>query len=120
MKRPVIARLVLALGLVLAPIPVWAVDILYDLGPDWIYEEGSPGTLALTELPGVGVKVDINVPSNVEGGLSASRHNLPGLIFDVDNFAQLHYSSYLPIAVVGAAPATAIELQSSKRKCVIQ
>jgi len=75
--------------------PVQAATVIdYDLGPGWTYEtEGSPTTI-IAEVPGGGVRIDINIPSATEGGLGASRHSLPGLSFATDGFLELHYSDF--------------------------
>lgn len=92
--------------------PARAIEILYDLGPGWSYLADFPATLTLTELPNAGVKVDMNVPENLNrGGLSESRHDLPGLIFDADNFVQLHYSSYSVTTAAGASPEITLGLE---------
>lgn len=70
-------------------------SIEYSLESDWIYEEEYPGTLLLSENPSGGITAAINVPSGIEdGGLTASRHDLPGFSIDNDNiFVELEYSS---------------------------
>lgn len=110
------AGLLSALGIMftMSSIQARAAEILYDLGPDWFYEILYPGTLTLTELPNAGVKIDINVPPDVnqeEGGLSGSEHDLPNLNFGVDNFAQLHYNSYLITSSESDVPGIEFELE---------
>lgn len=67
--------------------------IEYTLDGDWIYEEDYPGTLLLSENPSGGITATINVPSGSEGGLAASRHDLPGFALDNNKFIELEYSS---------------------------
>ena len=68
--------------------------IEYTLDGDWIYEQEYAGTLSLSDNPSGGITATINVPSGMdEGGLSASRHNLPVFSIDDDGFIELDYRS---------------------------
>ena len=69
-------------------------NIEYTLVGDWIYEEETPGTLLLSTNPLGGITTTINVPSGIEdGGLTASRHDLPGFSIDNNIFIEIEYSS---------------------------
>jgi len=63
------------------------------LGGGWIYEQDAIGTLALSDNPTGGVTAAINVPSGLIGGLSGSRHSLPGFSLIDGVFIELEYSS---------------------------
>jgi hypothetical protein len=69
-------------------------SIEYTLDGDWVYEEGYPGTLNLSENPSGGIIATIQVPAGLDdSGLSASRHELPGFSLDHNIFIELEYSS---------------------------
>ena len=66
----------------------------YTLDDEWIYEEETPGTLLLSKNPLGGITTTINVPSGIDdGGLTASRHDLPGFSIDNNIYIELAYSS---------------------------
>ncbi|MHC4537655.1 MAG: hypothetical protein ACYS6K_27290 [Planctomycetota bacterium] len=68
--------------------------IPYTLTNGWTYGADHPETLQLTENPLGGVIVDIDIPElTEEGGLTASRHALPGYSLHNQGFIQLEYSS---------------------------
>jgi len=68
--------------------------IEYTLDGDWIYEQKYVGTLSLTDNPSGGITANINVPNGIDdGGLTASRHDLPGFSIANDGFIELYYSS---------------------------
>ena len=82
--------------------------IEYKLDGDWIYEEGYPGTLSLTDNPSGGITANINVPSGIdEGELSASRHDLPGFSMDNNGFIELSYKSLMS-SITGNADSSLI------------
>lgn len=63
-------------------------------GGGWSYETESPGTLSLSDNPSGGVAALINVTSYISGGgLTASKHGLPGFNLDSDTFIELSYNS---------------------------
>jgi hypothetical protein len=77
--------------------------IEYTLDGNWTYKEGSPGTLSLTDNSCGGITATINVPSGIDpGGLSASKHDLPGFSFHNEGFIQLDYGS-LATTITGSA-----------------
>lgn len=68
--------------------------IEYTLDGDWIYEQEYVGTLSLSDNPSDGITATINVPSGIDdGGLTASRHDLPGFSMGNYGFIELDYSS---------------------------
>jgi hypothetical protein len=68
--------------------------IEYTLNGDWIYGADHPGTLILSDNPSGGISATINVPSYTDdGGLTASRHDLPGFSVSNDSYIELRYSS---------------------------
>lgn len=78
-----------------------ATNIEYTLDGDWIYEEGYPGTLSLSDHPSGGITAAIDVPTGIDGGgLTASRHDLPGFSIDNNIFFELDYGS-LTSTIVG-------------------
>ncbi len=91
----VVLGLVVILGISLAT-PVAAYTVIpYTLTIDWTYEEGYPGTLWLTANPSGGIIADIDVPTDIEdGGLVASRHDVPDFSLHNHGFIQLEYSSF--------------------------
>lgn len=75
--------------------------IEYELGGSWVYEQEHPETLSLTSNPAGGVTATMNVPSGIEdGGLTASRHSLPGFSLSDHAFVELDYS-FLSSSVSG-------------------
>ena len=85
--------------------------IEYALGGGWIYEEGHPNTLLLTDNSPDGVTATINVPSGIEnGGLTASRHSLLGFSPINYGFIELQYSS-LSSTVIGNAAYLDLNLE---------
>lgn len=91
--------------------------IEYTTTNGWTYEEeeGVSGTLTVTDNPSGGVTVSIEVPSpggSDEGGLAASKHDLPGFSIDRNMFIELQYGSLNP-GISGETPSvdTCIELQ---------
>jgi len=60
----------------------------------WTYIEEIPGTLELTANPSGGIIASINLPTGTDdGGLVASRHDLPDYSVHNRGFIQLEYSS---------------------------
>lgn len=77
--------------------------IEYTLDGAWIYEQEYAGTLSLTDNPSGGIIANINVPSGIDdGGLTASRHDLPGFSIGNDGFIELDYRS-LTSSITGDA-----------------
>ena len=77
--------------------------IEYTLDGDWSYEQEYPGTLSLSDNTSGGITATINVPTGLkEGGLGASRHDLPGFSIDNDGFIELCYST-LTSTITGIA-----------------
>ena len=69
--------------------------IPYELNNGWTYEEGYPDTLLLTANPSGGIIVNINIPTGIDdGGLVASRHDLPDYSLHDHGFIQLEFSSF--------------------------
>jgi hypothetical protein len=63
-------------------------------GGGWSYEAENPVTLTLSDNPSGGVAAVINVPSYISGGgLTASKHGLPGFNLDSETFIELSYNS---------------------------
>ena len=64
-------------------------------GGGWSYEAEIPSTLlSLSDNPSGGVSVTINVDSYIsDGGLTASKHELPGFNITSDTFIELSYNS---------------------------
>ena len=68
--------------------------IEYTMDGDWFYESEDWSTLSLSNNPSYGINVTIDVPTGMEeGGLSASRHDLPG--FSLENDGLLNYVTVL-------------------------
>jgi len=75
----------------------------YALDDGWTYEEGYPGTLSLAANPSGGIIANVDQPVGIEdGGLVASRHDLPGYSLNNAGFIQLEYSS-LSSTITGEA-----------------
>jgi len=69
--------------------------IPYELNSGWTYEADYEETLELTENPSGGIIVSINIPTGIDdGGLTASRHDLPGYSLHDHGFIQLEYNSF--------------------------
>jgi hypothetical protein len=86
-------------------------SIEYTLDGDWIYEEENTGTLLLSENPFGGITATINVPSGIDGGgLSASRHDLPGFSIDNNIFIEIEYSS-LTFNITGNTDSLSLNLE---------
>lgn len=95
MKRCIILFLYVSIICVFAGSAVAANTVIpYTLNSGWIYTEGYPGTLLLTANPSGGIIASINIPTGIDdGGLVASRHDLPGYLLHNQGFIQLEYSS---------------------------
>jgi len=77
--------------------------IEYALDDGWTYEEGYSGTLLLAENPAGGITAAIDVPTGIEdGGLLASKHDLPGFSLADNGFLQLEYSSLFSTITPGS------------------
>jgi len=71
---------------------ITAID--YDLGGGWVYEEDYSNTLELSPAAGGGVTAEISVQDGIDdGGLTASRHGLPGFQWTNHSFLELQYTS---------------------------
>ena len=86
--------------------------IEYTIDGDWTYNEGYAGTLALTDNPSGGIIANINVPSGIDdGGLTASRHDLPGFSMANNGFIELDYKSLTSDITGNADLALCIEVE---------
>jgi hypothetical protein len=73
-------------------IDVWTPPVTVHNG--WTYTEEILGTLWLTANPSGGIIADIDLPTGTDdGGLVASRHDLPDYSLHNHGFIQLEYSS---------------------------
>ena len=85
--------------------------IEYGLADGWTHQEGAPGTLALAEDPSIGMVATIGVPAgSAGGGLSASRHDLPGYSPKDGAFVELDYDS-LDASLSGATASLDLALE---------
>ncbi len=95
-KRYIILFLYVSVICVFAGSDIRADTVIpYELNNGWTYAEGYPDTLLLTENPSGGIIVNINIPTGIDdGGLVASRHDLPDYSLHDHGFIQLEYSSF--------------------------
>ncbi|MBU1056544.1 MAG: VPLPA-CTERM sorting domain-containing protein [Proteobacteria bacterium] len=84
----------------------------YTLSDGWTYESKYPATLSLSNHPSGGITANINVGSGiVDGGLTASIHDLPGFSIFNDGFIQLEYGSLTRTISGSASSSLNLELE---------
>ncbi|MHC4537261.1 MAG: hypothetical protein ACYS6K_25240 [Planctomycetota bacterium] len=94
MKRYIILFLYVSVICVFTGSVVADTIIPYTLTNGWTYEVVDWTTLVLTENPLGGIIADIYIPEDTDdGGLKASRHDLPDYSLHNQGFIQLEYSS---------------------------
>jgi len=105
------ARPVAAYTVIPYTIDVWTPPMTVYNG--WTYIEEIPGTLWLTANPSGGIIAEIDLPTDTDdGGLVASRHDLPDYSLHNQGFIQLEYSSLsFEITGVPEGPDLCLEVE---------
>ena len=103
-KRHIILFLYVLVICVFAGSTVAANTVIpYSLNSGWTYKADYPETLELTENPAGGIIASIDLPAGIDdGGLVASRHDVPDYSLHDHGFIQLEYSSFSSEITVNA------------------